>query len=63
VTTHSRALFDEINAYLAQQGLLMRAGTIVDATIIAAPNPTKNEGNARDSEMHRTSRGNAWTSA
>ena len=33
----TRALFDEINSHLAQQGLLMRAGTIVDATIIAAP--------------------------
>lgn len=38
----TRALFDEINAHLAEQGLLMRAGTIVDATIIAAPSSTKN---------------------
>ena len=33
----TKALFDDINAHLAEQGLLMRAGTIVDATIIAAP--------------------------
>ena len=33
----TKALFEEINSHLAQQGLLMRAGTIVDATIIAAP--------------------------
>ena len=37
----TKALFDEIKAHLAEQGLLMRAGTIVDATIIAAPSSTK----------------------
>lgn len=56
----TRALFDEINAHLAEQGLLMRAGTIVDATIIAAPSSTKNKGNARDPEMHQTKKGNQW---
>ena len=44
----TKALFDEINAHLAQQGLLMRAGTIVDATIIAAPSSTKNASGERD---------------
>jgi IS5 family transposase len=56
----TRALFDEINAHLAEQGLLMRAGTIVDATIIAAPSSTKNEGKARDPEMHQAKKGNQW---
>ena len=56
----TRALFDEINAHLGQQGLLMRAGTIVDATIIAAPSSTKNEDKARDPEMHQTKKGNQW---
>lgn len=56
----TKALFDEINAHLAEQGLLMRAGTIVDATIIAAPSSTKNEGNARDPEMHQAKKGNQW---
>jgi len=56
----TRALFDEINAHLAQQGLLMRAGTIVDATIIAAPSSTKNEDKARDPEMHQTKKGKQW---
>ena len=56
----TRALFDEINAHLGQKGLLMRAGTIVDATIIAAPSSTKNEGNARDPEMHQVKKGNQW---
>ena len=46
------ALFKEINAQLANQRLLMRAGTIVDATIIAAPSSTKNAGKARNPEMH-----------
>lgn len=55
-----RALFDEINAHLVEQGLLMRAGTIVDATIIAAPSSTKNAENTRDPEMHRTKKGNQW---
>ena len=56
----TRALFDEINAHLGEQGLLMRAGAIVDATIIAAPSSTKNEDKARDPEMHQTKKGNQW---
>jgi IS5 family transposase len=56
----TKALFEEINAHLAEQGLLMRAGTIVDATIIAAPSSTKNAGNTRDPEMHQTKKGNTW---
>ncbi|MEJ8858845.1 IS5 family transposase [Variovorax robiniae] len=56
----TKALFEEINAHLAEQGLLMRAGTIVDATIIAAPSSTKNASNTRDPEMHQTKKGNQW---
>ena len=56
----TRALFDEINGHLAQQGLLMRSGTIVDATIIAAPSSTKNADQARDPDMHQTKKGNQW---
>jgi IS5 family transposase len=56
----TQALFEEINAHLAEQGLLMRAGTIVDATIIAAPSSTKNQGGARDPEMHQAKKGNQW---
>ena len=56
----TRALFEEINAHLAQQGLLMRAGTIVDATIIAAPSSTKNAKGERDPEMHQAKKGNQW---
>ena len=56
----TRALFDEIGAMLGERGLLMRQGTIVDATIIAAPPSTKNKGKARDPEMHQTKKGNQW---
>ncbi len=56
----TRALFDDIAAMLEARGLLMRQGTIVDATIIAAPPSTKNETKARDAEMHQTKKGNQW---
>jgi transposase, IS5 family len=56
----TKALFEEINAHLAQQGLLMRAGTIVDATIISAPSSTKNAKGERDPEMHQAKKGNQW---
>jgi IS5 family transposase len=49
-----------INAGLAQQGLMLKTGTIVDATIIAAPSSTKNKDGERDPEMHQTKKGNAW---
>src|ERR1700704_3688925 len=56
----TRALFDEVGAMLEERGLLMRQGTIVDATIIAAPPSTKNRKKARDPEMHQTKKGNQW---
>lgn len=54
------AIFSAINAHLAAQGLFMRAGTIVDATLIAAPPSTKNREGKRDSEMHQAKKGNQW---
>jgi transposase, IS5 family len=45
---------------LEERGLLMRQGTIVDATIIAAPPSTKNKSKTRDPEMHQTKKGNQW---
>jgi IS5 family transposase len=56
----TKVLFDEIGATLEERGLLMRQGTIVDATIIAAPPSTKNKCKARDPEMHQTKKGNEW---
>src|ERR1051325_1780440 len=56
----TKGLFDEVGAMLAERGLLTRQGTIVDATIIAAPPSTKNKQKARDPEMHQTKKGNQW---
>jgi len=56
----TKALFDDIAAMLEERGLLMRQGTIVDATIIAAPPSTKNKSKSRDPEMHQTRKGNQW---
>jgi transposase, IS5 family len=56
----TKALFDEVGALLTERGLLMRQGTIVDATIIAAPPSTKNKEKTRDPEMHQTRKGNQW---
>ena len=53
-------IFDTVSAQLRQQGLMMREGTIVDATIIAAPSSTKNQDGERDPEMHQTKKGNQW---
>ena len=49
-----------INAGLAQHGLMLKTGTVVDATIIAAPSSTKNKSCERDPEMHQTKKGNQW---
>lgn len=53
-------IFAAINAHLAEQGLLLKEGSIVDATIIEAPSSTKNREGRRDPEMHQTRKGNAW---
>lgn len=56
----TRRIFDEINGHLASKGLVMREGTIVDATLIAAPPSTKNRDKERDPEMHQSKKGNDW---
>ena len=53
-------MLDVVNHDLASKGLRITTGTIVDATIIAAPSSTKNEKKRRDPEMHRTRKGNQW---
>ena len=60
--THGLAerLFERVNAHLARKGQSLRAGTIVDATIIAAPCSTKNHDGERDPQMHQTRKGNQW---
>src|SRR5246127_5817223 len=56
----TRAMFESINGLLEGKGLLLRSGTIVDATIIAAPSSTKNGTESRDPEMKQTKKGNNW---
>lgn len=53
-------LLATINATLAAKGLLLKTGTVVDATLIAAPSSTKNSSGERDPEMHQTRKGNQW---
>ena len=53
-------IFDIVKALLAARGVTMRQGTIVDATLIAAPSSTKNKDGKRDPEMHQTKKGNQW---
>jgi IS5 family transposase len=48
------------NEIFGQEGWIMRGGSIVDATIIAAPSSTKNASGERDPEMHQTKKGNQW---
>ena len=56
----TETIFATIKAHLASQGLMLREGTIVDATIIAAPSSTKNQKGERDPEMHQAKKGNQW---
>lgn len=49
-----------VNDILQSKGLLLRTGTAVDATLIAAPSSTKNAGGERDPEMHQTRKGKQW---
>ena len=58
----TRALFDEVGAMLEERGLLMRQGTIVDATIIAAPPSTKNKRRAATRRCTRPRRATSGTS-
>ena len=49
-----------VREHLREQGLLLREGTVVDATIIHAPTSTKNRKRERDLEMHSSRKGNQW---
>jgi IS5 family transposase len=56
----TEAIFAAVQDLLEQQRLLVRSGTIVDATIISAPSSTKNRSESRDPEMRQTKKGNNW---
>lgn len=53
-------MFDVVKARLKANGMAMKQGTIIDATLIAAPSSTKNKSKERDPEMHQTKKGNQW---
>ena len=53
-------IFEVVKAYLKANGMAMKQGTIIDATLIAAPSSTKNQKRERDPEMHQTKKGNQW---
>ncbi len=55
-----RQIFEEVNSWLTEAGVLVKEGTLMDATIIEAPNSTKNKTGERDPEMHQTKKGNLW---
>ena len=56
----TEGILAEVNAHLGEKHLLLREGTLVDATILAAPSSTKNRQGQRDPEMHQTKKGNQW---
>jgi IS5 family transposase len=56
----TQAMFAAVREHLDARRLLLKAGTIVDATIIAAPSSTKNATQTRDPEMRQTKKGNVW---
>jgi transposase, IS5 family len=56
----TRKIFEKTQQYLTEKGLLLREGTIVDATIISAPSSAKNQYKTRDKEMKQTKKGNQW---
>ncbi|HDY7992682.1 TPA: IS5 family transposase [Vibrio vulnificus] len=56
----ARQIFEEIRAWLTDAGVLVKEGTLMDATIIEAPSSTKNASGERDPEMHQTKKGNQW---
>ena len=56
----ARKILKAVNRWLSDSGILMKQGTLVDATIIEAPSSTKNKDKQRDPEMHQTKKGNQW---
>lgn len=56
----AKILFEEINKYLEEENLLLKEGTAIDATLIAAPTSTKNKDKKRDSEMSSTKKNDQW---
>jgi IS5 family transposase len=53
-------VFEIVKAHLCGRGMTIRQGTIIDTSLIAAPNSTKNKEGKRNPEMHQTKKGNKW---
>jgi IS5 family transposase len=49
-----------VNEILVEKGLMLKTGSVVDATLISVPSSTKNDSGTRDPEMHQTKKGNQW---
>ena len=56
----ARQMLEQVNTFLSRKGLSLRGGTIVDATIIAAPSSPRNGDGRRDPKMRQTRKGNSW---
>lgn len=56
----TKTLFETVNSHRREHGLLLNKGTLIDATILAAPSSTKNKKKARDPQMHQTRKGKQW---
>jgi len=56
----TKAVFETVSGYLEERGCLLRGGTIMDATLIAASPSTKNRERKRDPEMSQSKKGNQW---
>ena len=56
----ARKIFQEIGQWLSEAGILVKEGTLMDASIIEAPTSIKNKACERDPEMHQTKKGNQW---
>ncbi len=56
----ARAIFTDVNQWLTESGIVLKEGSLVDATIIEAPTSTKNQTGQRDPQMHQTRKGNQW---
>jgi IS5 family transposase len=54
------AMFDTVNALLSAKGLMLKTGSAIDATLIAAPPSTKNKDGMRDPQMHSSKKGNNY---
>jgi IS5 family transposase len=54
------AILATVNVILQRHGLILKAGTVVDATLISAPSSTKNQSGERDPDMHQAKKGNQW---